>query len=65
MKQVATEVGVDLRGASVNFDSGCDARAKRTCMVNAGMLPNITENPRNRKRSKRGRKRLCNAALHA
>jgi len=29
------------------------------------MIPNIKENPRNRKRPKRGRKRLFNAALHA
>jgi transposase len=29
------------------------------------MLPHITENPRNRKRPKRGRKRLFNAAIHA
>ena len=29
------------------------------------MIPNITENPRNRKRTKRGRKRLFNAAIHA
>ena len=28
------------------------------------MIPNITENPRNRKRTKRGRKRLFNAAMH-
>ena len=34
-------------------------------MFNAGMIPNITENPRNRKRTKRGRKRLFNAAIHA
>ena len=31
----------------------------------AGMIPNITENPRNRKTTKRGRKRLFNAAIHA
>ena len=29
------------------------------------MTPNITENLRNRKRTKRGRKRLCNAAIYA
>jgi len=34
-------------------------------MFNAGMIPNITENPRNRKRTKRGRKRLFNAVSHA
>jgi hypothetical protein len=34
-------------------------------MFNAGLIPNIPENPRNRKRTKRGRKRLFNAAVHA
>ena len=29
------------------------------------MIPNIKENPRNRKRAKRGRKRLFNTAIHA
>jgi len=29
------------------------------------MIPNIKENPRNRKGTKRGRKRLFNAAIHA
>src|SRR6266849_2000283 len=31
----------------------------------ARMIPNIKENPRNRRRTKRGRKRLFNAAIHA
>jgi hypothetical protein len=30
-----------------------------------GMIPNIKENPRNRKRTKRGRKRFFNASIHA
>ena len=65
LKQVAKEVGLDLRGASINLDGGFDSRANRTCIFNAGMIPNIPENPRNRKRPKRGRKRLFNATLHA
>jgi hypothetical protein len=35
------------------------------CIFNAGLIPNIKENPRNRKHPKRGRKRLFNAAIHA
>ena len=65
LKQVAKEVGLDLRGAYVNLDGGFDSRANRKCIFNAGMIPNIKENPRNRKRPKRGRKRLFNAAIHA
>src|SRR5207237_208770 len=65
LKQVAKEVGLDLRGAYVNLDGGFDSRANRTCMFNAGMIPNIKENPRNRKTTKRGRKRFFSAAIHA
>jgi hypothetical protein len=57
LKQVAKAVGLDLRGAYVNLDGGLDSRAHRTCIVNAGLIPHIPENPRNRKRPKRGRER--------
>jgi hypothetical protein len=65
LKQVAKEVGLDLRGAYVNLDGGFDSTRNRKSIFNAGMVPNILENPRNRKRTKRGRKRLFNAAIHA
>jgi hypothetical protein len=65
LKQVAKEVGLDLRGAYVNLDGGFDSRANRKCMFNAGMIPNIKENPRNSKRIKRGRKRFFNETIHA
>jgi hypothetical protein len=65
LKRVAKMVGLDLGGAYLNLDSGFDSKHNRTCIFNAGMIPNITENPRNRKRTKRGRKRLFNAAIHA
>jgi hypothetical protein len=64
-KTVATPVGLDLRDASVNLDAGVDSTDHRTGLVNAGMLPNITEKPRNRKRTTRGRKRFFKAALQA
>jgi hypothetical protein len=64
LKRMAKEVGLDLRGAYVNLDGGFDSRANRKCIFNAEMIPNITENPRNRKHPKRGRKRLFNAAIH-
>ena len=65
LKQVAKEVGVDLRGAYLNLDGGFDSAHNRKCIFNAGLIPNIPENPRNRKHPKRGRKRLFNAAIHA
>ena len=65
LKQVAKEVGLDLRGADVNLDGGFDSSVNRTCMFNAGLIPNIKEHPRNRKHTKRGRKRFFNEAIHA
>ena len=54
-----------LAGAYLNLDGGFDAKANRKAIFNAGLIPNIKENPRNRKTSKRGRKRWFNTALHA
>jgi hypothetical protein len=65
LKRVAKEVGLDLRGAYLNLDGGGDSTHNRKGLFNAGLIPNIKENPRNRKGIKRGRKRLFNAALHA
>jgi hypothetical protein len=65
LKPVAKEVGLDLRGASLNLDGGFDSTYNRKCMFNAGLLPNIKENPRHRTTTKRGRKRLFNATIHA
>ncbi len=50
LKEVAKEVGLDLRGAYLNLDGGFDSTHNRKCIFNAGMIPNIKENPRNRKR---------------
>jgi transposase len=65
LKRMAKTVGLDLGGAYLNLDAGFDSTHNRKCIFNAGMIPNITENLRNRKRTKRGRKRFFNAAIHA
>ena len=65
LKKVAKEVSVDLRGAYLNLDGGFDSARNRQGIFNAGLIPNLKENPRNRKTTKRGRKRLFNAAIHA
>src|SRR2546422_9651430 len=64
-KKVAKQVGLDLRGAYLNLDGGFDSAHNRKCICNAGLLPNIKENPRNRKTPKRGRKRFLKEAIHA
>jgi transposase len=65
LQQVATEVGLDLKGASLNLDGGFDSARNRKMLFNAGMIPNSKEHPRTRKHTQRGRKRLFNAAIHA
>jgi hypothetical protein len=65
LKRVAKTVGLTLTGAYLNLDAGFDSTHNRKCIFNAGMIPNIKENPRNRKRTKRGRKRLFNETIHA
>jgi hypothetical protein len=65
LKQVAKEVGGDLRGAELHLDGGLDSPQNRPGIFNAGLIPNSPENPRNRKRPQCGRKRLFNAAIHA
>jgi len=65
LKQVAKQVGLDLRGAYFNLDGGFDSAHNRTCIFNAGLIPNIKEHPRNRKTPKRGRKLFFNEAIHA
>ena len=65
LKHVAKVTGLVLTGAYLKLDAGFDSTHHRKGMFNAGMIPTITEKPRNRKRPKRGRKRFFNAAIHA
>ncbi len=65
LKRVAKLMGLDLDKAYLNLDGGFDSTHNRKVIFNAGMIPNIKENPRNRKTTKRGRKRLFNQAIHA
>ena len=65
LKRVAKLTGLVLEGAYLNLDGGFDSKSNRKAIFNAGMIPNIKENPRNRKTVKRGRKRFFNRAIHA
>jgi hypothetical protein len=65
LKRVAKMTGVGLTGADLNLDGGFDSKHNRKMIFNAGMIPNITENPRHRKTPQHGRKRLFNEAIHA
>jgi len=62
-KRVAREAGLDLAGAVLNLAAGFDSKAKRKGVFTAGLKPNLKENPRNRQKPKRGRKRFFAVAL--
>jgi transposase len=57
-------LGLDIRGAYFNADSAFDTKAARKVCFNHGLIPNIAENRRNRKRPKRGRKRFFNPEVY-
>ena len=64
LKRVARAAGLTLPGAVLNLDAGFDSKTNRKCIFNAGLRPNIKENPRNRQKPKRGRKRFFDEALY-
>ncbi|MCP4051481.1 MAG: transposase [Mesoflavibacter sp.] len=47
----------------MSLDGVYDSRANRKLIFNHGMTPNIPENARNRKTTKRGRKRLFDSGI--
>jgi len=58
LKDIFKRIGKTLKGSVVSLDSAYDSGKNRKKIFNAGMIPNIKENPRNRKQTKRGRKRF-------
>jgi len=48
----------------MSLDSAYDSKANRKMIFNRGMIPNIKENPRGRKESKRGKKRIYSEAIY-
>jgi hypothetical protein len=65
LKRIARLADLKIGGSYLNLDGGFDSRYNRKAIFNAGLIPNIKENPRNREIPKRGRKRLFNAAIHS
>lgn len=65
LKSVCRRCGVQIpRNIPLNLDAGFDSKANRKVTWNAGLKPNIKENPRNRKKPKRGRKRYFDPELY-
>ena len=64
LKRITRAAGLEVRGAVLNLDAGFDSRANRKSVFNAGLKPNIKENPRNRQTPKRGRPHFFDAGLY-
>ncbi len=64
-RAVTRAVGLNLERVPLNLDAGFDSRVNRKLIFNCGLVPNLKENPRNRKRPKRGRPRLWDKAIYA
>jgi transposase len=63
LKNILKNIGQSLHGLIASLDSAYDSRDNRKRIFNAGMIPNIKENPRNRKQTKRGRKRFYDDSI--
>lgn len=57
-------LGLTIAGAYFNADSAFDTLDARKVCFSHQVIPNICENPRNRKTLKRGRKRLFDATVY-
>ena len=56
--------GISIAGSYFNADSAFDTRAARWTCFNHKVIPNMAENKRSRKKSKRGPKRLFNPEVY-
>jgi transposase len=66
VRGVIRTVGIPVGRIPINLDSGFDSRTNRKKIFNAGLWPNIKENPRNRKKDapRRGRPRLWDEVVY-
>ncbi|MBA3723253.1 MAG: IS5 family transposase [Parachlamydiaceae bacterium] len=58
LKQIAKKVGFSIKNTVMSLDSAYDSYKNRKLIFNAGMIPNIKENKRNRQKNKPGPKRI-------
>ena len=63
LRDIFKRMGKSLHEKVMSLDSAYDSKSNRKIIFNAGMLPNIKENKRNRKEAKRGRKRIYDEAI--
>lgn len=63
LKDIFKRMGKSLHATVMSLDSAYDSFVNRKMIFNAGMIPNIKENQRNRQKPKRGRKRRYDEAI--
>ena len=56
LKDTIKAIGASITGSILSLDGIYNCRSNRKAIFNSGMTPNINENKRNRKKTKRGRK---------
>ena len=64
LSSMSRNIGFSLKGSIINLDGGFDSKKNRKAVFNRGMVPNVPENKRNRKKPKPGPKRMFDAAAH-
>jgi hypothetical protein len=65
VKRIARLTDLRIGGSYLNLDGGFDSRHNRKAIFNAGLIPNVKENPRDRQVPKGGRKRSFDVAIHS
>lgn len=56
--------GIDVKNSILNMDKGFDNQRIRKFCFSRGIKPNVKENARNRKKTKRGRKRFFDEKVY-
>ncbi len=64
LSRITRELGIPIKGSILNLDGIFDSKKNGKCIFNRGMVPNIPENKRNRKKTKRGLKQLFDKTIH-
>jgi len=64
VKAMINLIGLIIVGSIFNLDSGFDSKENRKFVRQLKCKPNIKENPRNRQKPKRGRKRFFDSVIY-
>ena len=63
LKNIMSKINATLAGVIMSLDAAYDSFKNRKMIFNSRMTPNIPENKRNRKKTKRGKKRIFSMEL--